>query len=330
MITAEVTFLAPASKAFVPAQVLAGCDYDSATPVDYVADRDLHRPADQRGHYRVDRGHHDRHRSPQEQRTRPTPCGGCSCTPPPAPAPRPPPGPRNSTAPATTSSRLTRGLGSRHYPTVEAVTARITTIARERRVGDYLRTTIGTDHNGRPTLDWHFDQAALDAETATDGWYALLTNLPDSITAAQVLARYKNQPGASERRYHDFKGPLAVAPMFLHTNRRIAALIGVVCLALLIYCLVEREARRNLAPPQTRRPLRRPTRQTHRRPDLQRPRLPATANQHRRHTRDPPARHPPEPPPRPTQDRPETHTMTPTHRIPCANYGASRVGGVAA
>ena len=36
--------------------------------------------------------------------------------------------------------------------------------------------------------------------------------------------------------------------MFLHTNRRIAALIGVICLALLIYCLVEREARRNLAP----------------------------------------------------------------------------------
>ena len=36
--------------------------------------------------------------------------------------------------------------------------------------------------------------------------------------------------------------------MFLHTNRRITALIGVLCLALLVYCLVEREARRNLAP----------------------------------------------------------------------------------
>ena len=36
--------------------------------------------------------------------------------------------------------------------------------------------------------------------------------------------------------------------MFLHTNRRITALIGVICLALLVYCLIEREARRNLAP----------------------------------------------------------------------------------
>lgn len=145
-------------------------------------------------------------------------------------------------------ARLTRGLGSRHYPTVEAVTTRITTIARERRVGDYLRTTVSTDHNGRPTPDWNFDQAAIDDEAATDGWYALLANLPASITAAQVLARYKNQPGVSERRYHDLKAPLAVAPMFLHTNRRITALIGVICLALLIYGLVEREARRNLAP----------------------------------------------------------------------------------
>jgi transposase len=247
MITAKVTFLAPASKSFVPAQVLAGCDYDSATPSDYVAERDAHLPADQRGHYRV-----------VEDTMTVT-------------------GPRKTKDPTYTVrrvfvyssarakaaatarakkldratddlDRLSRGLGSRHYPTVEKVTARITTIARERRVGDYLRTTVGTNQKGQPTLDWHFDQAALDAEAITDGWYALLTNLPKTVTAAKVLARYKNQPATSERRYHDFKGPLAVAPMFLHTNRRITALIGVICLALLIYCLVEREVRRTLAP----------------------------------------------------------------------------------
>lgn len=246
MITAKVTFLAPASKSFVPAAVLAGCGNAAATPVDYLAQRDTARPADQRGHYRV-----------AEDTTTIT-------------------GPRKkdpsftvrrvfvyssarAEAAATARAkkldrarddlgRLSRGLGSRHYPTVEAVTARINTITRQRRVGAYLRTTTGTDHNRRPTLDWRFDHDAIDAEAATDGWYALLTNLPTTVTAGQVLARYKNQPSASERRYHDFKGPLAVAPMFLHTNRRITALIGVVCLALLIYCLAEREARRNLAP----------------------------------------------------------------------------------
>jgi hypothetical protein len=44
------------------------------------------------------------------------------------------------------------------------------------------------------------------------------------------------------------KGPLAVAPLFLRDNRRITALITVICLALLIFCLIEREVRRNLAP----------------------------------------------------------------------------------
>ena len=51
-----------------------------------------------------------------------------------------------------------------------------------------------------------------------------------------------------ERRYGNLKGPLAVAPMFLNSNRRIAALITVISLALLVFCLIEREARRNLAP----------------------------------------------------------------------------------
>ncbi len=36
--------------------------------------------------------------------------------------------------------------------------------------------------------------------------------------------------------------------MFLRHNRRITALITVICLALLIFCLIEREVRRNLAP----------------------------------------------------------------------------------
>jgi hypothetical protein len=39
----------------------------------------------------------------------------------------------------------------------------------------------GCRHRSRyrqPTLAWSFDQAAIDAEAATNGWYALLSNLP--------------------------------------------------------------------------------------------------------------------------------------------------------
>ncbi len=76
------------------------------------------------------------------------------------------------------------------------MSARITQIGRDRRVGAYPAADVGTDETGRPTLAWHFDQAALDTEAATDGWYALLTNLdPADADAAEVLRRYKRARG---------------------------------------------------------------------------------------------------------------------------------------
>jgi transposase len=246
MIAAGVEFIAPASKTYVPAGVLAALDLDVATEVDYVADRDKDKPADARGRWRV----------MEDTMTIA--------------------GPRkkdsvltlrrvfvHSTARAHAAAtarakkldrarddlnRLVRGLGSRHYPDEKAVAERIGAIARARRVTAYLHTTVGTDPvTAKPTLAWSLDQAAVDAEAATDGWYALLTTLPTDIDATQVLIRYKGQE-VVERRYSAFKGPLAVAPMFLKTNRRITALITVICLALLVFCLIERAVRAAIAP----------------------------------------------------------------------------------
>jgi transposase len=61
------------------------------------------------------------------------------------------------------------------------------------------------------------------------------------------LLRYKGQETV-ERRNRNFKGPLAVTPMFLKNNRRIEALISVICIALLIFSLVERAVRLALGP----------------------------------------------------------------------------------
>lgn len=230
----------------MPAEVLAACDYQAATPAPFTAQRDLRLPAGRRARYRL-----------AEDTMTIT-------------------GPRksdpaytvrrvlvHSTARAQAArhardkklararadlQRMQRGLGSRHYNSAEKVTARLAVIAASRHVGGCLRAAVTAGPAGKPALDWHSGQAAIDAEAATDGWYALTANLPPDVSAAQVLARYKNQPGTSERRYHDLKGPLAVAPLFLHGNRRMTALIGVICLALLIYCLTERQARAALAP----------------------------------------------------------------------------------
>jgi transposase len=246
MIASEVTFIAPASKNYTPATTLAGLDLDSATEVDYVAQRDAGKPATERGRWRATEDTMTlagkRKRDPVHTLRRvfvhSTARAHAAAT------------ARAKKLQRATGDldRLVRGLGSRHYPDEKAVTARITAIASARRVTAYLRTATTTDPaTGKPTLHWWFDHAALDAETATDGWYALLTNLPTTIPAAEILHRYKGQE-VVERRYSTIKGPLAVAPMFLKNNRRIAALITVICLALLIFCLIERQARLAIAP----------------------------------------------------------------------------------
>jgi transposase len=247
MITSGVGFIAPASKTYTPAATLAALDLDSAIEVDYVAQRDADTPAAARGRWRVTedtttltgKRKRDPVRTLRRVFVHSTARAAAAAT---ARA-------RKLDRARDDLDRLVRGLGSRHYPHEKAVTARITAITSARRVTAYLRTETGIDPaTDKPTLRWWFDQAAIDAEAATDGWYALLTNLPaHDVDPAEILRRYKGQE-AVERRYGTFKGPLAVAPLFLKNNRRIAALITVICLALLIFCLIERQARLALHP----------------------------------------------------------------------------------
>jgi hypothetical protein len=237
-----VTFVAPASKVYVGAEVLAGLDLGQATRVDYVAARDQGKDPSTLGNWHV---YEDtmvltgpRKKDPVLTLRRvfvhSSARAGAAAT------------ARAKKIDRATGDldRLTRGLGSRYYPDAAAVEARLAVIAKDRRVGAYLRATTGTDTaTGKPTLTWNFDQQARDAEAATDGWYALLTNLdPDQADAAQVLLHYKGQE-AVERRYSTFKGPLAVAAIYLKNNRRITAMITVICLALLIFSLIERQIR---------------------------------------------------------------------------------------
>jgi hypothetical protein len=247
MNTARVAFVAPAGKPYLPATHLRALDPAAATPVDYLAERDQTTPPGQRGAYRVVEGGIT---LKAKRKTEPDLAVRCVFV------------WSSARAKAAATSRakkldrarsdlerVQRGLGGPHYRTADKVTARVQAIARSRKVTGLLRAQAATDPaTGTPTLSWSFDQAALQAEAATDGWYGLLTNLPiQQADAAEVLRRYKGQE-VVERRYGAFKGPLGVAPMFLKTNRRIAALISVICLALLVFCLVERAVRKAIAP----------------------------------------------------------------------------------
>ena len=243
----EVGFVAPLGAARVPAGLFAALPPQAGTAADYTAGRDAGKPAAARGSYRVlEDGGMDlpgpRKADPPVHLRRilvysPANAAGAAKA-----------RARKLAAATEDLNRLVRTAGTRFHPTPDAVAARVKAITAKRRAGACVRTTITHDAAGKPVLSWHFDQEAIDASAAADGWYALLTNLPPSqASPEEVFRRYKGQH-VVERRYGEFKGPLAVAPLFLKTNRRIAALITVICLALLIFCLVERQVRNALRP----------------------------------------------------------------------------------
>src|SRR5437867_632376 len=247
MNTARISFIAPAAKTYLPAAQLRALDVQAAIPVDYLAERDHGAPPEQRGGYRVVEGGITLKATRKTEADLRVRCVFVWSSARAQAAARS----RAKKLDRATEDleRLRRGLGGVHYRTPARVAERVATIAATRKVTAFLRAETGTDPaNGKPTLGWWFDQAALDREAATDGWYGLLTNLAvEQADAAEVLRRYKGQE-VIERRYGAFKGPLGVAPMFLKTNRRIAALISVICLALLVFCLVERAVRQAIAP----------------------------------------------------------------------------------
>jgi transposase len=69
-------------------------------------------------------------------------------------------------------------------------------------------------------------------------------------SADRLLGLYKDQ-ALSERAHHFLKGPLAVRPVFLKSNRRAAALVQVCSIALLVYGLIEADVRAAIAPART-------------------------------------------------------------------------------
>jgi transposase len=138
-------------------------------------------------------------------------------------------------------ARIQRGLGGRYYKTKAQVDKRVAQIVG-RKLEALLVVKTAT-RNGRPTLSFHRDPEAIERAAATDGVYALATNLPGRLSANRVLRLYKDQQ-IVERRHRDAKQTLKVRPVFLHNDDRIHALVSLVGIALLIFGLIESEVRK--------------------------------------------------------------------------------------
>jgi hypothetical protein len=140
--------------------------------------------------------------------------------------------------------RVARGLGGAHYPTKAQVDARVAQILAP--VRGLIAVTTG-EAGGRPTLAFSRDEAAVAQASATDGLYALATNLSGRLSAMGVLRIYKDQ-SLVECSHRNAKGTLRVRPVFLHNDDRIEALVSIVGLALVVFGLIELALRRALGP----------------------------------------------------------------------------------
>ena len=84
---------------------------------------------------------------------------------------------------------------------------------------------------------------AIIADALCDGLFAMVTNeKKDVMGPAEILDAYKYQPFL-EKRNEQLKTVLSVAPIYLKKPERVAGLLFVYYLALLVFALIEREAR---------------------------------------------------------------------------------------
>ena len=151
----------------------------------------------------------------------------------------------------TALARIANGLKQRPRQNPERVARRVAAAVAAGRVGELIRTQVDTDSDGTVRLGCRRDPQALAAAEKRDGLHALVTNMgPRRCSADRLLCLYKDQ-ALSERAHHFLKGPLAVRPVFLKSNRRAAALVQVCSIALLVYGLIETQLRTAIAPART-------------------------------------------------------------------------------
>lgn len=103
---------------------------------------------------------------------------------------------------------------------------------------------------------FRFDEEALRQDEAYDGYSALVATVPQKDKSADVLFTKFKQQNYCEHVNREFKGPVAVRPIFLHSPHRIEALVFLLLIALTAYFLLQRIYRQSLpkqATPKQRR-----------------------------------------------------------------------------
>jgi transposase len=130
---------------------------------------------------------------------------------------------------------IRRQLNRGRYAERDYVVERIGSVQRRNPAKKLVWWELqGTD--GQLSLKFHLDRDRLAGVQVLDGRYALGTNA-DHLSADQALSLFKGQDDA-EKQFRVLKSPLAVRPVFLHTDERIEGLVFITLVALLVRALL--------------------------------------------------------------------------------------------
>lgn len=130
-------------------------------------------------------------------------------------------------------------IGQPRYRSVRAVQWRAQVKLNASSVGQLVHAEAYTDEQGQVCLRWWTDRYALWQESQRDGRYLLVSN-DWRLTAREMFDLYHRKDGV-EKRIAVSKQELHVAPLYLHQDNRIQALLLLNMLALLAYSLLERQ-----------------------------------------------------------------------------------------
>lgn len=139
--------------------------------------------------------------------------------------------------------QLRAKIGQPYYRTVSALQQRADTQLKRSPVGKFMRVEAFLTPTGQLELRWWLDRHTLWQAMQTDGRYLLVTN-DCSLSPERMLSLYRQKDGV-EKRFKVAKSELNVSPVYLHKDERIEAMLLINMLALLVYSLLERQARRN-------------------------------------------------------------------------------------
>lgn len=149
---------------------------------------------------------------------------------------------RRLTDEASVSRRVARTLGVSSAAKYFAWQMRLLTKTESKQLPPRERGCHMPTHR----FEFTFNNELLKADEEYDGYNAIVTTIPPQESSADALFTQFKQQTYCEQVNSQFKGPLAVRPVFLHSPRRIESLMFLMVIALMVYYLIQRTYRANL------------------------------------------------------------------------------------